>query len=317
MNVAAQNRDFLAIPDAIDDKPDEADICFVDAAAAIADRLGTQLSLLVPADFAGADDFPSALRLIEWPCRQKAFAPQAMLEAIGHAEKHLHRPFVALPETLRGGDIGRRLAAAKARHLASGVIAIEAGRPVCLCGNGRQEHALVGMPEIWLIDADFAAASAAAARRRQRIRLRTAQIDEPVRDLGPVRRNDHGSPIPQADFILAGGNGVSDWPGLIRLAERLGAAVGASRPVCDRGVVPRDRQVGSSGSLARAQCYVSFGIAGAVQHLDGIAACRRIAAVNNDPAAPIHQRSDLSIIHYADEVIAAVTARLEAHDDAR
>ena len=116
-------------------------------------------------------------------------------------------------------------------------------------------------------------------------------------------------PLAEADFIVSAGNGVTDWDAFHQVAAALGAAEGGSRIVCDAGLLPRERQVGASGSLVEPRCYLAFGIAGATQHLQGITRCERVLAVNTDLHAEMVKRADLAIIADAQQVMPAL-ARL-------
>jgi len=99
---------------------------------------------------------------------------------------------------------------------------------------------------------------------------------------------------------------VSDWQIFHEVAAALGAAEGGSRVVCDAGLLPRDRQVGASGSLVEPRCYLAFGIAGAPQHLQGIVRCERVLAVNTDLHAEMVKRADLAVIADAQAVMPAL-----------
>ncbi len=116
-------------------------------------------------------------------------------------------------------------------------------------------------------------------------------------------------PLAEADFIVAAGNGVTDWPVFHRVVSALGATLGGSRVVCDAGHLPRHRQVGASGTLVEPRCYLAFGIAGASQHLQGIARCERVIAVNTDLHAAMIKRADLAIVADAQAVMPALAAR--------
>src|SRR5262249_6444568 len=112
----------------------------------------------------------------------------------------------------------------------------------------------------------------------------------------------------EADFIVAAGNGVVDWPAFHDLAAALGAAEGGSRAVCDQGHLPRDRQVGTSGTLVKPRCYLALGIAGAPQHLAGIVSGERVVAVNTDLHAEMIRRADLAIVADAQPIMARLRA---------
>lgn len=109
-----------------------------------------------------------------------------------------------------------------------------------------------------------------------------------------------------APLIVSGGLGMKsreNFRRLYTLAERTGAAVGASRAAVAAGFAGYERQVGQTGVSVHPELYVAFGISGAVQHLSGITGAKKIVAVNTDPHAPIHDYSDLSITADCSEVL--------------
>jgi electron transfer flavoprotein alpha subunit len=118
----------------------------------------------------------------------------------------------------------------------------------------------------------------------------------------------------QAERIVAVGRGIKAQD-QIALAERLAAAMGAeiaaSRPICDNGWLPMDRQIGSSGQTVAPKLYVALGISGAIQHLVGMKGSRTIVAVNKDADAPIFEVADYGIVGDLFEVVPAMTAELE------
>jgi electron transfer flavoprotein alpha subunit len=125
-------------------------------------------------------------------------------------------------------------------------------------------------------------------------------------DGGLAATDPNAVPLPEADFIVGAGNGVTDWRTFHEVAAALGAAEGASRVVCDAGLLPRNRQIGASGSLVEPRCYIAFGIAGATQHLQGIARCERVLAVNTDLHADMVKRADLAVVADAQAVMPAL-----------
>jgi electron transfer flavoprotein alpha subunit len=122
----------------------------------------------------------------------------------------------------------------------------------------------------------------------------------------PLRPDADLIPLSEAYFILSGGNGVTDWAGFAELANALGATPGGSRAVCDAGHLPRDRQVGASGTVVSARCYFALGISGAPQHLQGITEVEHVIAVNTDLHAEMIKRADLAIIADAQAVMPAL-----------
>jgi len=81
-----------------------------------------------------------------------------------------------------------------------------------------------------------------------------------------------------------------------QLADALGADLAASRPICDNGWLPMDRQIGSSGQTVAPKLYLALGISGAIQHIVGMKGSRAIIAVNKDPEAPIFEIADYAIV---------------------
>ena len=120
------------------------------------------------------------------------------------------------------------------------------------------------------------------------------------------------TPLGEAGFVIAAGAGVTDFDGFGALARALGATPGASRMVCDAGLMPRAAQVGASGTVLAARCYFALGIAGAPQHLQGVAGCETVVAVNTDLHAAMIARAALAVVADAQAVIPALRALLEA-----
>ena len=132
---------------------------------------------------------------------------------------------------------------------------------------------------------------------------------EPFRD--SAQTVDLGS----AQAIVAVGRGIREAEnlGMIQeLASALGAEIAASRPICDNGWLPIERQVGSSGQTVAPKLYLAVGISGAIQHLVGMKGSQCIVAVNKDPEAPIFEVAHYGIVGDLFEVVPALTEALKA-----
>ena len=102
-----------------------------------------------------------------------------------------------------------------------------------------------------------------------------------------------------AELIVSVGRGIKEAdniPLIEKLAQALGAELAASRPICDAGWLPMERQVGSSGQTVTPKMYLAVGISGAIQHLVGMKGSRTIVAINKDANAPIFEVADYGIV---------------------
>lgn len=122
-----------------------------------------------------------------------------------------------------------------------------------------------------------------------------------------------GKPLGQADIIIAGGMGIGSADGFAKLsalADKLGAAVAASRSAVDAGFAPYRCQVGMTGVTVSPKLYIAVGISGAVQHLSGMSGAETVIAINSDPKAPIFDYADYGIVGDWERVIEQVWEEL-------
>ena len=124
-----------------------------------------------------------------------------------------------------------------------------------------------------------------------------------------------GVDLSKADIIVSGGRGVGapeKFTEVIQpLAEALGGAMGASRPVVDAGWLDHPYQVGSSGQIVSPKLYIACGISGAIQHLVGMKGSNYVIAVNKDPDAPIFEVADVGVVADLFDVIPALTSAVQ------
>jgi electron transfer flavoprotein alpha subunit len=130
----------------------------------------------------------------------------------------------------------------------------------------------------------------------------------------PFKEAKQAVDLSQAERIVAVGRGIKGQEHIAlaeKLAKALGAEVAASRPICDSGWLPMDRQIGSSGQTVAPKLYFALGISGAIQHVVGMKGSRTIAAINKDAEAPIFEVADYGIVGDLFEVVPAMIAELE------
>jgi electron transfer flavoprotein alpha subunit len=214
-------------------------------------------------------------------------------------------------ENATGGDLARRVAALRDQDLFPGAERVTA-REVTRPGRAGRSEFRAAPPRLITIAADCVPPYAAAPREARGMDLDFPAPAPPcfiaAEDLP---QDTAGMALAEADFVAAAGNGVTDLAGFRDLAAALGATPGASRVLCDAGLMPRDRQVGASGTVLSGSCYLAFGIAGAPQHLQGVAGVEHVIAVNTDLHAAMIKRATLAIIADAQRVIPALHALLQ------
>ncbi len=231
---------------------------------------------------------------------------------------------VVFPHTYQTRDFAPALAARIGAPLVTDVIAIRAEgdhqvyvRPMFqgklhadIEADGPAPHLLTVQIGAFRADAARRGASPAAIRKAD-LSIDVAAIRQ--RPEPPFKETKQAVDLSQAERIVAVGRGIKAKEHVAlaeQLAQAIGAELAASRPICDAGWLPMDRQIGSSGQTVAPKLYVALGISGAIQHLVGMKGSRTIVAINKDPEAPIFEIADYGITGDLFEIVPAIVAEL-------
>jgi len=229
---------------------------------------------------------------------------------------------VLFPHTYQTRDFAPKLAARFERSLISDAIAarVENSSPVFvrqffqgkLNGDirptGPGPHFVSLQAGAWRADAlESGPTSIGGAIEMFTPELNPSQIRQAPE--APFRESARAVDLTAAEIIVSVGRGIGDKdkiPVVEDLARALGAELAASRPICDAGWLPMERQVGSSGQTVSPKMYVAVGISGAIQHLVGMKGSKIIVAINKDANAPIFEVADYGIVGDLFEVVPAL-----------
>jgi electron transfer flavoprotein alpha subunit len=254
------------------------------------------------------------------------YTPDAYTAALQPAIEQLSPELVVLPHTYQTRDFAPQLAARMDRALVTDVTALTKFgddrafvRPI-FQGKLTAEVVPLG-PAPHFITVQAGAFRADQARRGPSpvpVRALDVTLEASLirqKPEAPFQQARQSVDLSQADRIVAVGRGIKGkehLPVAQQLAEALGAELGASRPICDAGWLPMDRQVGSSGQTVAPKMYVALGISGAIQHVVGMKGSSTIVAINKDPDAPIFEVADYGIVGDLFEVVPALVAALKS-----
>ncbi len=229
--------------------------------------------------------------------------------------------YVVFPHTYQVRDYAPALSARFRQVLISDVTAIADG-PVftrqLLQGrlNGAYRNAGGGPCFISIQAGAFTAEAAGSASGAVELFAPTIEAVQIRTQAGePFRAAAQTVDLSSAQIIVSVGRGIKaqeNLPVVQELATALGAELAASRPICDAGWLPMERQVGSSGQTVAPKLYVATGISGAIQHLVGMKGSQCIVAINKDPDAPIFEVADYGIVGDLMEVVPALTEAVKA-----
>jgi electron transfer flavoprotein alpha subunit len=230
---------------------------------------------------------------------------------------------VLFPHTYRVRDYAPKLATRFVRPLVSDVVdvRVEEGVPIFVRqlfqGKLNADVRSTAGPTIFasLQAGAFRAAEPAGSTATVEIfPVALNQADIRTKAEEPFREAQRSVDLSAADIIVSVGRGIKEKENLAvveELAGVLGAELAASRPICDNGWLPMDRQVGSSGQTVAPKMYLAVGISGAIQHLVGMKGAKTIVAINSDESAPIFEIADYGVVGDLFQVVPALVEQIK------
>jgi electron transfer flavoprotein alpha subunit len=238
----------------------------------------------------------------------QSYTPDAYALALRQLIDRVKPTLILFPHTYQVRDFLPKLATALQRVAVSDVIAhrIDNGAIVLVRqlfqGKMNADLRLTGEPP-------FFASLQAGAYRADQLAGGTAAVEKFAPQLSPsdirtkplelFREAERAVDLNAAEIIVSVGRGIKEAENIAlieNLAKALGAEIAASRPICDAGWLPMERQVGSSGQTVAPKMYMAVGISGAIQHLVGMKGSKTVVAINKDPEAPIFEVADYGIV---------------------
>jgi electron transfer flavoprotein alpha subunit len=248
------------------------------------------------------------------------YTPDGFTAALQDAIAQLAPAHVLLPHTYQTRDFAPKLAARMDRALLTDVTGIKtaAGEPAFVrpmfqgkltadvVPQGPAPHFVTFQIGAYRVD-QVAKGSTPAPVRALSVTVDASAIREKPEP--PFQQAKQAVDLSQAERIVSVGRGIKEQANIAiaqQLAEALGAEIAASRPICDAGWLPMERQVGSSGQTVAPKLYLALGISGAIQHLVGMKGSSTVVAINKDPDAPIFEIADYGIVGDLFEIVPAI-----------
>ena len=297
------------------------------AAQALAGGIPIKVAVLGGAIGATADELAGGgvaeVLVVEHPALA-SYTPDAFTMAVRALVESQSPTFVLLPHTYQTRDFAPMLAARLRAPLITDATAINgtgAGatfiRPMFQGKLAAEVKPAGDGPffitfQIGSFRADAVSKSGTAPVTRVTVDVDVSAIRQQPES--PFQEAKQAVDLSQAERIVAVGRGIKSQENIAiaeKLAKAMGAEVAASRPICDNGWLPMERQIGSSGQTVAPKLYVALGISGAIQHLVGMKGARTIVAINKDADAPIFEVADYGIVGDLFEIAPALTAELE------
>jgi electron transfer flavoprotein alpha subunit len=263
--------------------------------------------------------------LVEHDLLEK-YTPDGFTLALRQIIEAAKPDLVLLPHTYQVRDFAPKLAASLGKGMIGDCIGYrnEGGKLIFVrqMFQGRTAADVVfegDAPWIATFQAGAFRGDQAAKREGDKAPVKAASVDlkpEQIRTkpLELFREAKQAVDLTQAPLLVAIGRGIKapeNIPIAEKLAKALGAELAASRPICDEGWLPMERQIGSSGQTVAPKLYLALGISGAIQHVVGMKGARTIVAINKDQNAPIFEVADYGIVGDLFEIVPALTEEIE------
>lgn len=217
--------------------------------------------------------------------------------------------------TQNGKDLASRLAARRSISVVQDVVAIDGNtltQPI-YSGKAMQNLSLDGDAVISVRANTFAAAGEGGSAEVS-VMNQSTDVATAIREM--IAKASERLDVAEADIIISGGRGMqnpANFVNLERLADTLGAAVGASRAAVDTwDEIPHSMQVGQTGKTVNPSLYIAVGISGAIQHLAGMRTSKYIVAINKDPEAPIFKHADYGIVSTWEDALPVLETELKS-----
>jgi electron transfer flavoprotein alpha subunit len=251
---------------------------------------------------------------VESPANEHALAATLAPQAVALATDY---DYVFGPSTTFGKDLMPRIAALIGVGQVSDIMTVESARSFTRPVYAGNAILTVEVPAGKTIVATIRTASwkEAPAGGSATVEATSVSADIPThtRFVELASEASERPDLQSAKKVISGGRGVGsaeNFEVVYKLADKIGAGVGASRAAVDAGYVPNDMQVGQTGKIIAPDLYMAFGISGAIQHLTGIKDAGTIVAINKDPEAPIFEIADIGLVGDLFEVIPELEAKL-------
>ncbi len=239
-----------------------------------------------------------------------AYTPDAAVAALQHLIADKKPEYVLMPHTYQVRDFAPQLATVLGRPLITDCVGFRKdGDRVIFTrqmfqGKFAGDFSFGGNPPYFATFQNGAfrgdqAEAAASPAQVENVKADIADTAIRTRPEAPFKEAKQAVDLSQAEVIVAVGRGIKEQKNIDlakQLAEALGGELAASRPICDSGWLPMDRQIGSSGQTVAPKLYLALGISGAIQHIVGMKGSRTIIAINKDAEAPIFEIADFGVV---------------------